>query len=392
MTSKSTKKLSLFRKTGWILITVGIFIRLFFYVSAAKTHTLNQFFLPVTQGQDFFQIPNGAYSFIRGGDLQGKIGNKKNLYTSCCAVNDNVYHPFFTLLVGLPLQLLKPWTAFNLWLFFHFASDILVTFFLIRNFRYHPLLPTAIFTFLASNFGYYEILNNQYHFLINIFTFFLLFELLKNCDSLKSGLYYFGGLLIKPVGILWTIPLLLAKYAKTIFFGVGLFGLFTLSFYFLPKTNYFFDNLQNVILRGNYPDWNIFLIPAQFVSLGKLIIPIKLLLVLLILAVSFRKKDKPVLAIMLWIIYSLMMYQSTYPYHYSLLPTIIPLLLLSNYLPKGILTKITLFFIIVPAPIIMAGSLNEANIHLGEKLIFIAWSNIGLVLLAVSCFLNEKNI
>jgi len=381
MTSKSTKKLSLFKKKGWILIAVGIFIRLFFYVSATKTHTLNQFFLPVTRGQDFFQIPNGAYSFIRGGDLQGKIGNKKNLYTSCCGVNDNVYHPFFTLLVGLPLQLLKPWVAFNLWLFFHFASDILVTFFLIRNFRYHPLLPTAIFTFLASNFGYYEILNNQYHFLLNLFVLLLVYELSIHGDSLGAGFYYFLTLLVKPVGLLFLPILIIKKSFKAAGWGLGLFLIISLIFWLIPEGKYYFSNLSSTI-SSNYSDWDIFHVLHYFLKIDlKNALEIKIFLAVILLLLNLSKRIKVFTAIFCFTLYQLIFYQSTFPYHHSILASLLAIGILLGEIKLGVAQKIAIFLITIPAPLFLDRLIVTSNPLEAKALIFLSWSYTGEILL-----------
>lgn len=375
-----------------VALLVSVSFRLFYYASASQTHSLDKYFLPVTPGQDFFQIPNAAYSFLRGGNLQGDIGKIKNAYINCCGVNKNVYHPFFTLLAGIPLQLFQPWNAFNLWMFAHLTSDILITVFLLTRFKNSKYLPLALIVLLTSNFGYYEIVNNQYHFLLNTATFFLLYEIDKKQDSALGGIYYLLGLLVKPIGIFWALPLLRNKYFKTVTVGLAFFAVFSLIFLFVPESKYYFNNLFYVIFKSNYPDWNIFLVLGKLnISPGPIAL-IKLLFAALLAWFSIRE-NKPAISIFLWIIYTLTMYQNTFPYHFSIVPVLISLALLSDWLKFNWLTKIALFFIIIPAPITISSLVVSDQINLlpVQKYIFVFWSNLGLLFLALSIVFNLKN-
>lgn len=374
-------------KTYLLLFFIAIIVRLFFYLSAAKTHWLDQFFLPITSGQDFFQVPNGARSFLRGGDFQGNVDDKENVYIDCCGVNKNVYHPFFTLLIGLPLQFLPPWTAYYSWLALHFLADAAIVYFLFKKFGNHKLFLPAVSVFLVSGFGYYEIVNNQFHFLLSTTAFFLLYEISKKKDSLRGAFFYLFGLLVKPIGALWFPSLFLHRFFKVSLIGVFLFCAISLPFLRIPSAAYFFNNLKSTVLESHYPDWNIFYIFDYFDIQGNFVKPVKFLLVGAILFFSLKKKKKTFTALLLWIIYSLAMYQSTFPYHYSVLPPIFALSILLGVIKFNLLGKFSAFLITMPAPLLISSFLKFTDFtlrHRFEKLIFISWSNLGLLFLTIS--------
>src|SRR5437764_834855 len=131
------------RKNQILLFIISIVVHLFYYFSAYFTHTLDIFFVHVTQGQDFFQIPNAAYAFLHGGSLTGVVAGGQHAYINCCGVNNNVYHPLFTLLVGVPLQFFPPWTAFGIWAFVHLLITAGLVPFLWKKFNHHKYLYLA---------------------------------------------------------------------------------------------------------------------------------------------------------------------------------------------------------------------------------------------------------
>jgi len=360
-----------------------------FYFSAFKTYSLNKFFLPVTPGQDFFQIPNGAYSFLHGGDFQGNIDGTKNAYTNCCGVNDNVYHPLFTLLVGTPLQFFSPWSAFYLWSFTHILVDIFIILFLVKKFKKNQYLVLALVVFLVSSFGYYEIWNNQYHFLLNFAVFLLVYEIATKGDTLKSGFYFFFSLLVKPIGVLWIVPLFVKKQFKTLSLGLGLFSVTTFPFWFLPQSQYYFQNIKNA-LENIYADWNIFFV-LNFIGINvQNLTFIKNSVAFLLLLLSFSSKFSSPSLIMLWILFTLIFYPATFPYHFSILTFIVPLMILLKEIYLGFLEKVGIFFIIVPAPIVLLRILGEKgfieNNHILEKFTFISWSLAATILFSIAIF------
>lgn len=203
------------------LFATAVVIHISFYIPAHWTNSLGKLFIHVTKGQDFFQVPNGAYAFLRGGTLVGHMPSGESRYTDCCGINDNVYHPIFTLLVGTPLQMLKPWNAFNLWVFFHAVITLFTVLFILKKFRNHPFVLFALSIFLLNSYHYYEIQHAQYHFLFNFFTFLFLYRLSVHKDTFLAGVWLLLSLLVKPIGLLWIMPLLIYKRWKTILMGWG---------------------------------------------------------------------------------------------------------------------------------------------------------------------------
>lgn len=375
------------KKFQWLIVIIAFLIHLFFYISAFKTHALDKFFPLVTQGQDFFQIPNAARSFLKGGSLTGH----NHLYTDCCGVNDNVYHPFFTLLVGILLQFFKPWTAYNLWLLIHWLSDIFILFFLIKKFKNHKyLIPTIVF-FLVNSLIYNEILNNQYHFLLSLFIFLFLYEISVNKDSAMAGFFYLFSLIVKPIGLLWIIPLLFQKKFKTFFTGLGLFLICSVPFFLNSMGNYYFNNLFGK-LTNNYPDWNIFFLLTYKGGVINSLQIITLLVALCLIVFSFVKRKNFFEVVFLWIAYSLLFYPLTFPYHYSVLPYLISLGILLNRIKFALGEKITFILISLPSPIfflrlLVKNNLVSYNSSL-EKFTFISWSMLGVSLLSILIIYN----
>src|SRR5258708_7472220 len=225
-----SRKLFVSRNLQLSLFCLSIFVHLYFYISAYFTHTLNPFFVHATIGQDFFQIPNGAYAFLHGGSLTGALPAGRAPYMNCCSVNPNVYHPLLTLLVGVPLQFFPPWTAMTIWAGVHLFVMALLIFFLWRKFGHHKYVYLALSLLLLNSNHYYEIWLTQYQFLVNFFTILFLYESIKHGDTGEAAVWLFLGLLIKPIGLLWIIPLLLFKRTKTVGIGFGLYALVTIGF------------------------------------------------------------------------------------------------------------------------------------------------------------------
>lgn len=382
-------KIFLFNKKSfkWWIVVAAALIHLFFYYSALKTHTLDKFFLGITPGQDFFQIPNAAYSFIRGGDLQGNLNGQENAYINCCGVNKNVYHPAFTLLVGIPLQLFKPWTSFNLWLFLHLLVSIFVVVFLIRNFKNHKYLPLALIIFLTSSFQYYEILNNQYHFLFDLFTFLFLYENLKNNDSLKAGVFYFIGLIVKPIGLLWLLPLVIYKKFKIILIGLGLYLAITVPFYFLPEGQPFFNNFLGTA-KGIVPNYNLVHLFRLFGQNLNTVYFWEVIFLLAFSAIFILKKPKFITAVLFITGFQLIFYGGTYPYHYSILPFILSLWLLVKDRGFKLIESVALIFLSLPAPIYFA-NIFPGNLQQIQVTIFVFWTMLPLLLFLICLYVRS---
>lgn len=372
-----------FFKKNWqlIIFLFSIGIHLVFYISAHFTHTLDIFFEHVTRGQDFFQIPNAAYAFWRGGTLQGELPSGVKPYTSCCGVNPNVYHPLFTLIIGTILQFFSPWTAFGIWTLTHLFVSIAIIIFLWKKFKKHKYLYLALSLYLLNSYHYYEIQHAQYHFLLLFFTILFLYESCTNGDTMKAGMWYSLSLLIKPIGFLWLIPLLLYKRFKTVTLGLGTYLLVSVPFLFSQFGKYYFLNLQNT-LKTQTPTYNLTAL-MHFVQITPGFFKVLCLFTAVCFTV-YQVLRKPSLfsIIFLWIAFQLIFYARTFHYHYSLLAGLIALGILLDIFSVKKIKVIPILLITIPAPIIFLRLFWKApSILTVKQLSFIAlWSVLWLIL------------
>lgn len=342
------------RKFQFGLFLVSIFVYLFFYISAYFTHTLDPFFAHATIGQDFFQIPNGAYAFLHGGTLTGYLPKGAAPYIDCCGVNHNVYHPLFTLLVGIPLQVLPPWTAMIVWAFVHIMVMAILVCFLWRRFHKHKYIYFALSLLLLNANNYYEIWLTQYQFLVNFFTILFLYESIEHGDTGKAGLWLFFSLLVKPIGLLWIIPLLFYKRFKTVIIGFGVFLLVTGVFAVFPFTfgQYYITNFI-AVSRAIIPTHNIYsiiyLIPS-FPLMDLKLLSIVIAVGLLVFQIS--KKPPLFTVIALWTGYQLIFYPLVYHYQYTILAGVFCLGILFTFLSLKIIPLLPVIFLTLPAPVI----------------------------------------
>ena len=335
-----------------MIFLAAVSIHLFFYVSAYFTHTLDIFFDHVTMGQDFFQVPNGAYAFLRGGLLNGKMPDGLPRFADCCGVNDNVYHPFFTLLIGTPLQLFPPWVAFGIWGFMHLVITIVLVIFLWKKFHDHKYLFLALSIYLLNSYHYYEIQHAQYHFLLSFFTILFLFETMKCGDTKKAALYFVAGLFVKPIGLLWIVPLLLHNYFRIVFIGMGIYILYSLPFLGLSYGRYYFENLYNVV-SGSIPSYNLltltFLYPFNFM----IVKVINYITAIGILVLQVFRKLPLYVIILLFIGHTLIFYNLVFHYNYSIIPGLIALGILLDYIEVNIKTLLAIILLTLPTPLII---------------------------------------
>jgi len=370
-----------------LIFLIAVVIHLLYYVSAHFTGWLNIFFENTTRGQDFFQIPNAAFSFIRGGSLQGELPPGVKPYTSCCAVNRNVYHPLFTLLIGIPLQLFSPWISFGIWATAHFIFSLITVYYLRRRFSDHKHLYLSLALYLLGSYHYYEIRGAQYHFLLTFFTLLMVYELAINKDNKKAGIYYFFTLLVKPVGLLWVVPLIIYRQFKTLAVGLGLYLLVSLPLILIPKGKYFFINLLGFI-KTDLPFYNLIAIkhflpiPVNFFNLMKVC-----LVVFLILYQIFRKPPLYYI-IFLWISFQLLFYSFTFEYHYTILSVFIAIGILLNYLSLSGIEIIPIIFLTLPTPIILLRLFFKAPLilTLNQWAFTAVWSCFWLIFLDLIIF------
>lgn len=377
-----------------VLLLLAVIIRLYYYFLVIADKQIPDA-LPITRGQDFFQIPNGAYSFLSGSRLTGH----DHYYINCCGVNDNVYHPFFTLAIGLPLIMLAPWTSFYIWIFLHFLADIFIILYLIKRFSSSNLLKWVLIFYLINFYSYYEIINNQYHFLLNLSIFLFLLEFYFKKKGIIRIFYYLVGLLIKPIGSFWAIPMIFNKHFKIAFFSFCIFLLLCLPFYFNNVGKYYFDNLSYNIMNSNYANWNVFYIFSYFNINNIPIREIKLITVIIITMFCLIFRVNVIRSIVLWILYVLFMYQNNFPYHFSVVSVIIPLVLLFKQIKINFATVISMFILAIPVPLMTLFSekllIFNPDIDTNKKLLFLIWVYLGLMLFCYnfifSIIKNRKN-
>jgi hypothetical protein len=364
-----------------IIFILSIFLHINYYISAYFTHTLDIFFEHVTMGQDFFQIPNAAYSFLHGGALTGNLLSNTVAYTTCCGVNLNVYHPLFTLIVGYPLQLFSPWIAFGLWGAMHLLITALTVLFLWNRFSKHKYLYIALSLYLLNSYHYYEIQHAQYHFLLNFLTLLFLYVIINSRNQILGGILYFSTLLVKPIGLLWIIPLLIGKYFRTVVLGIFIYIVASVPFAMYSLGNYFFANLYSVVTTP-IPSYNLLslanLFPLNFfyVKLFSFCIAVG------IITLQIFKKVNIFTTIFLWISFYLIFYSLVFHYHYSILAGLICLGILLNVFNPRKIEILPIVFITIPTPILFFHLFGDPEILPTEHLSIIAlWSIFWLVIL-----------
>jgi hypothetical protein len=361
------------RHAQTILFIFSIVVCLSYYYSIFFHNFLGFFFESTTVGQDFFQIPSGVYAFLHHGSLTGKLPFGVASYIDCCGVDRNVYHPLFTFLIGYPLQLMHPWTAYAVWGIIHFLVTLFLVIFLWKKFPHHPYRKLALSFFLLNGYTFYELSKNQYQFLFNFFTILFLFYFLKTPSTTKSTLFYFLGLLVKPIGFLWFIPLLIYQKYKIAIWGVGLYILVSLPFFLSPIGSYFLSNFLDVAKSSN-PSYNIFTLLPLFPGNEKIFLFIRLAIGGTLLILTGRKKLPLFTIIFLWTSYELTCYGLSFNYHYSIIAGMLCMGILLNTIP---ITKRSLFLCTMntlPTPLFIFHLLGETKLSQIQNSLIILWS------------------
>ena len=371
-----------------IIFIISCLIHCFYFVSAYWTHTLDPWFEHDTMGQDFFAIPNAAYAFLHGGNLQGQLPLGVTPYTDCCAANNNVYHPLFTLLIGIPLQMLPPWTAFYTWGAVHFLTSLFIVFFLWKKFSKNTHLYLAASIYLLNSYQYYEIQHAQFHILFNLCMLLFLYEIDKHGDTTKAGIYLFLSFLVKPIGLLFIIPLLLYRYWKTVIVALVLFSIVTIPLYTAPMGKYYITNIlhRSESFTGSY----------NFIALEKFVpaeqIPIRFIVIVVTLFLFGYQiiVTPPIVPILsLWLIFQLLFNNSVFHYYYTVLAILIPLTILLGHIKNNILDRTPVIFLTIPTPIIFLHLAGATAVLPVKQLSAIAlWSVFWVIWLATRLVVN----
>ncbi len=315
------------------LLYLGLIINTLFYVSATDTHWFHYFFSGSAlhmccRGLDFYQVPNGLWSYIHGGSLTGWLPPGVGRYSEGFPSNYNVYHPLFTILVGSFLVLFKSKDSFYVWMYLKLVCTSAVIIYFYHSFKRSKYLEFALFTMLINSTQYIEITISQYQSVLNFFTFLLLIALATGRKKLPSALYYLVGLITKPIGLLW-LPVLLFKKQFTIaLVGGSLFVLITLLFTWTHIGTYYSDNLIWHLQATDIGS------PIQIITLAALlkaatplteqgISLIKDACLLLIVFFCSLKRVSLFKGIFLSTVYFYLFYDWVYEYHYT---TLIPIL------------------------------------------------------------------
>jgi hypothetical protein len=388
------------KKIFFGLFIFAVFLHILFYVSALKTHTLDILFDGGIPGQDFFQIPNAARSFLLGGNLQGFLSDGlRNPYIDCCAANVNVYHPFFTLLIGVPLQYFKPWTSYYIWEGVHVLTTIILIYFIYSRFKENKYLYLGLSLFLLNAFHYYEIRNSQFHFLFNFFSFFLIYESVKKGDSVKGGIFFFLSLLAKPIGLLWIIPLLIYKHFKTIFAGLLLFLAVSVPFYYSDIGKYYFSNFYYVSTTS-IPSDNLlnflWFFPQYHILIENIVKYFMYGTFIFFFYLQLFKKASLFIVFFLWTSFQLLFYNLVFHYHFTILGLLFCLgILLGEFKIKKD-ELIPMIFLTIPSPFFLynLGFTSRIGLLFNEAT-WSLWSDFWLIFLITAVcmrILKEKTI
>jgi len=240
--------------TKYKLIYLGIVIQLLYFPLALHTGLLASLFSGdalhyCCQGMDFYQIPNGAYAYWHGGSLTGApLPYGGTTYAAGHTVNSNVYHPFFTLIVGTPLLLLSPVQAFYTWIVVKLLLTLTVTAYFFWNFRQEKYIGLAVFVLLANASQYLETAVAQFQSILNAFLLLFLIALVRNQSARWGGILYCLTLLVKPIGILWLGVLLCKRRFTQTLFGATFFAALTIPFLISGSGSYYLKNLSTNLL------------------------------------------------------------------------------------------------------------------------------------------------
>ncbi|MBO0796800.1 MAG: hypothetical protein J2P36_38460 [Ktedonobacteraceae bacterium] len=318
------------------LIYIGLIIHTLFYISAYRTGWFNVFFSGnaihyCCPGADFYQIPDGAYSYLHGGSLAGAppSGGRSVYANTIYSVNANVYHPLFTLTVGWLLIQFQPDQAFFVWMLLKLIITLLVTGYFFWSFRGSKYITLAVFVLLANCSQYLEIAIGQFHAVMNAFLLLLLINLVKKQSHIWGGIFYCLSLLVKPIGLLWVWTFICKQRFNVVLLGGLLFGLSTAIFTLSGSGDYYMTNLVYHFL---YPVAGK---PGQLMTLSDLLtyslpswpgIIFKLIEYSVLGIVFFFNSLKRVhmsKGIFLTAVYYLLFYDYVFEYHYTTIATVV---------------------------------------------------------------------
>ena len=313
------------------------------------------------QGIDFFQVPSGAYAWLRGGSLTGALPENVNFPAYPPFSNGNVYHPFFTIVVGGILQLFQAQTAFKLWLIFRLFITLLLAITLYKKYHQHQYFSLAICLFIAIFPHYLEIWNGQYQFLLDTAIFVILITTLNGRIPSKqsqiiNGVVYALALLVKPIGLLWTVALFYKKHYLALFLGLVIFIAVSLPFAINGEGIYYFSNFFGRISEpyGGPPGiFNLDSLLRHIVVLKPYANLVKIATAILLLRIQTRVKPNFFVSLFMWTSFYLLFYDLVFEYHYTTLAPFLALGLLSQKSFNKTIVKISSLSYLLPTPFIL---------------------------------------
>ena len=315
------------------LAYLGLAILLLFYVSASQTALFNGFFSGDSshhccKGMDFYQVPNGAYAFWHGGSLTGQPLSDGSVYARGYFVNDNVYHPLFTLVLGSWLIQFSPEQSFHAWMLLKLGLTLVATGYFLWSFRESKYIGFAVFILLANCTQYLEIAIGQFQAALNIFLLLFLVQLVKKQGTIWGGMLYCLTLLTKPIGFFWLWVLFCKRRFNVALLGGLLFVLCSVPFLLNGSGLYYITNLTSHFLYPSEAG------PNQIITLLALLRysthwpdivlkGIQDVALVLVLFFSSLKRVHISKGIFLAVVYYLSFYDFVFEYHYTTLAPVI---------------------------------------------------------------------
>jgi hypothetical protein len=239
-------------------------------------------------------------------------------------VNNNVYHPLFTLVFGSLFALFPPAISPYVWLCIKLVLSLSAIGYFFWRFRDHAHIGFAVFVLLVNFSVYLELAAWQFHELLNILLLLFFISIAQRDSVWISGLLYGLGLLIKPIGILFVPVLIFKGRWQVALIGIGLFTVLTAVFLFHGIGKYYIDNLfANFSSSGTDG-------PNQIITLSALLHysthwpdliyrTLQYGSLLLIIFLSSFRRIHIVKAFFLFIVYYLCFYEMVFEYQWSTL-------------------------------------------------------------------------
>ncbi|HET8845819.1 MAG TPA: hypothetical protein VFN35_30425, partial [Ktedonobacteraceae bacterium] len=318
-----------FHVRKYSLVYLGLVIYLLFFVSVASTGWFDFLFSGAAmhvgaKGIDFYQVPRGAWAFWHGGSMTGDPLADGSQYGKDFFANGNVYHPVFTLTFGSFLTLFDPAQAPYVWLWIKLPLSLLVIAYFFWSFRESKHVSFATFILLANFSIYLELAAWQFHFVLNMLIMLLLIALVKRLSSTVGAFWYWLGLLVKPIGLLFVPVLLFKGRWKVVVLGVALFILSTLAFSIHGTGDYYTNNLlANLSTSGTSGPNQIITFSALLHYITKwpdiVYKAIQYIPLLIILFLSALKRIPIAKAVLLYVAYYLCFYEQVFEYQWSTL-------------------------------------------------------------------------